>query len=35
MIFYQTGIRLSELINIRELHVDNSKSTIKVLGKGK
>ena len=34
MIFYQTGIRLSELINIRELHVDKSKSTIKVLGKG-
>jgi integrase/recombinase XerC len=34
MIFYQTGIRLSELINIRELHIDKSKSTIKVLGKG-
>ena len=34
MIFYQTGIRLSELINIKESHIDKSKSTIKVLGKG-
>lgn len=33
-IFYQTGIRLSELINIKESHIDNSKGTIKVLGKG-
>ncbi|MGH2562998.1 MAG: tyrosine-type recombinase/integrase [Ginsengibacter sp.] len=34
LIFYQTGIRLSELINIKESHIDKSKSTIKVLGKG-
>ncbi len=34
MIFYQTGIRLSELINIKESHIDKSKGTIKVLGKG-
>ena len=34
MVFYQTGIRLSELINIKESHIDKSKSTIKVLGKG-
>jgi integrase/recombinase XerC len=33
-IFYQTGIRLSELINLRTAHVDKSNSTIKVLGKG-
>jgi len=33
-IFYHTGIRLSELINIKELHVDKSNSTLKVLGKG-
>ena len=34
MIFYQTGIRLSELINIKESHIDNSKGSVKVLGKG-
>lgn len=34
MIFYQTGIRLSELINIKESHIDKSKGLIKVLGKG-
>ena len=34
MIFYQTGIRLSELINIKESHVDKSNGAIKVLGKG-
>jgi integrase/recombinase XerC len=34
MIFYQTGIRLSELINLKESQVDKSNSTIKVLGKG-
>ena len=33
-ILYYTGIRLSELINIKELHVDKSNSTLKVLGKG-
>ena len=34
MIFYQTGIRLSELINIKESHIDKSNGAIKVLGKG-
>lgn len=34
MVFYQTGIRLSELINIKESHIDKSKGLIKVLGKG-
>lgn len=34
MIFYQTGIRLSELINLKELHIDKSNGTLKVLGKG-
>ena len=34
MIFYQTGIRLSELINLKESQVDKSNSSIKVLGKG-
>lgn len=34
MIFYQTGIRLSELVNLKESQVDKSNSTIKVLGKG-
>jgi len=33
-ILYYTGIRLNELINIKELHVDKSNSTLKVLGKG-
>jgi integrase/recombinase XerC len=33
-IFYQTGIRLSELINLKELHIDKSNGTLKVLGKG-
>jgi integrase/recombinase XerC len=34
MVFYQTGIRLSELINIKESHIDKSKGSLKVLGKG-
>jgi integrase/recombinase XerC len=34
IIFYATGMRLSELINLREKQVDVSKSQIKVLGKG-
>jgi integrase/recombinase XerC len=34
MIFYQTGIRLSELIGIKESQVDPSNGTLKVLGKG-
>ncbi|MBL0272156.1 MAG: tyrosine-type recombinase/integrase [Chitinophagaceae bacterium] len=33
-IFYATGMRLSELINLREKQIDFSKSQIKVLGKG-
>ncbi|WP_236652806.1 tyrosine-type recombinase/integrase [Chitinophaga vietnamensis] len=33
-IFYQTGIRLSELISLLEFRVDRSALTIKVLGKG-
>ncbi len=33
-IFYQTGIRESELIGIRESQVDFSKGVLKVLGKG-
>jgi len=33
-IFYATGMRLSELINLKEKQVDYSNSQIKVLGKG-
>lgn len=33
-IFYATGMRLSELINLKENHIDRSRSQIKVLGKG-
>jgi integrase/recombinase XerC len=33
-IFYSTGMRLSELIQLKEKQVDFSKSQIKVLGKG-
>lgn len=33
-IFYATGMRLSELLNLREKQVDFAKSQIKVLGKG-
>jgi len=33
-IFYATGMRLSELINLKEKHIDFSQSQIKVLGKG-
>ena len=33
-IFYNTGIRLSELINLKETQVDRSNGVIKVLGKG-
>jgi integrase/recombinase XerC len=33
-IFYNTGIRLSELINLKENGVNESNNTIKVLGKG-
>jgi integrase/recombinase XerC len=33
-IFYHTGVRLAELMNLRENQVDNSKRALKVLGKG-
>ncbi|HEX6847125.1 MAG TPA: tyrosine-type recombinase/integrase [Chitinophagaceae bacterium] len=33
-IFYSTGMRLSELINLREKQVDFSKRQLKILGKG-
>jgi integrase/recombinase XerC len=33
-IFYNTGIRLSELINLKENQVNEANNTIKVLGKG-
>ena len=34
MLFYQTGMRLSEQVNLKENQVDFSKRVIKVLGKG-
>jgi integrase/recombinase XerC len=34
MLFYQTGMRLSELVNLKENQVDFSKQVIKILGKG-
>jgi len=34
LLFYHTGIRLSELINIRENQVDFGQKSIKVMGKG-
>lgn len=33
-IFYQTGMRLSELINLKESQIDRGNNNIKVLGKG-
>ena len=33
-IFYNTGMRLSELVNLKENHVDIHGKTVKVLGKG-
>ncbi len=33
-IFYQTGMRLSELINLKESQIDGSNNNVKVLGKG-
>ena len=33
-LFYYTGMRLSELINLKEEHVELSRSQLKVLGKG-
>jgi integrase/recombinase XerC len=34
MIFYQTGIRRSELINLKQSQIDKRNGSIKVLGKG-
>lgn len=34
VLFYSTGMRLSELINLKEKQVDRSRNHIKVLGKG-
>lgn len=34
LIFYSTGLRVSELINLKTTNVDTSNSCIKVLGKG-
>lgn len=33
-LFYQTGMRLTELVNLKETQVDFSRKVIKVLGKG-
>ena len=33
-LFYTTGMRLSELINLKEKQVDFGRKQIKVLGKG-
>src|SRR6478735_1393649 len=33
-LFYETGIRSAELVNLKEDHISDSYSTIKVLGKG-
>jgi integrase/recombinase XerC len=33
-LFYETGIRSAELVGLKETHINNSYSTIKVLGKG-
>lgn len=34
LLFYSTGMRLSELLNLRERQIDMSRSQLKVLGKG-
>jgi integrase/recombinase XerC len=34
MLFYSTGMRLSELVNLKESQVDLAKSNLKILGKG-
>ena len=34
LLFYQTGMRLSELMNLKETQVDFSKRVLKILGKG-
>lgn len=34
MIFYNTGMRLSELVNLRDVNINYSGSSLKILGKG-
>ncbi len=34
MLFYQTGMRLSEVINLKENQLDSFHSSLKILGKG-
>lgn len=34
LLFYSTGMRLSELINLRERQIDGNRGQVKVLGKG-
>lgn len=34
LLFYNTGMRLSELINLKEKQIDESRGQVKVLGKG-
>jgi len=34
LLFYQTGMRLSELMNLKETQVDFSRQSLKILGKG-
>lgn len=34
LIFYQTGLRVTELVSLKESYVNKANSTIKVLGKG-
>lgn len=34
MLFYSTGMRLSELVHLKETQVDLSKNNLKILGKG-
>jgi integrase/recombinase XerC len=33
-LFYQTGMRVSELVNLKESQIDKSNSQVKILGKG-
>ena len=33
-IFYSTGMRLAELLNLKDAHIDLPRKTVKVLGKG-
>ncbi len=33
-LFYQTGMRLSELVNLKESHIDKDRNSVKLIGKG-